>query len=85
MVCSHTGSFGQASGVWLAGNETPQGGVLSPLFWFLVVNGLLIKLVRGGFKAIAYVDGISIMVSGYVTWKLKVLNTTKKLLYKMLS
>jgi hypothetical protein len=42
----------------------PQGGVLSPLLWCLVVNDLLEELRREGFHAYGYADDISIVVGG---------------------
>lgn len=43
---------------------TPQGGVISPLLWVLVVNNILHKLKRKGITAIAYADDIVILVRG---------------------
>ena len=43
---------------------TPQGGVLSPLLWNLVVNDILTKLNHGGIKMIAYADDVVIMITG---------------------
>lgn len=42
----------------------PQGGVLSPLLWSLVVDELLVILEGKGIKAIGYADDIAIIVSG---------------------
>lgn len=42
----------------------PQGGVLSPLLWCLVVDNLLRELNNNGFCAYAYADYISILISG---------------------
>ncbi|GJQ65258.1 hypothetical protein Trydic_g7385 [Trypoxylus dichotomus] len=42
----------------------PQGGVLSPLLWCLLVDDLLSDLRRAGFYAQGYADNITIMVSG---------------------
>ncbi|XP_055836606.1 uncharacterized protein LOC129905204 [Episyrphus balteatus] len=47
-----------------ANRGTPQGGVLSPLLWNLVVNELLLDLEGEGFKVIAYADDVAIAVSG---------------------
>ncbi|GJQ70735.1 hypothetical protein Trydic_g668 [Trypoxylus dichotomus] len=41
-----------------------QGGVLSPLLWFLVVDDLLSDLREASFCALAYPDDIIIMISG---------------------
>lgn len=42
----------------------PQGGCLSPLLWSLVIDPLLIKLKKNGFKVSGYVDDLVILVSG---------------------
>ena len=43
---------------------TPQGGVLSPLVWNLVLDELLRKLKKTGCKIVAYADDLAIMASG---------------------
>jgi len=43
---------------------TPQGGVLSPLLWSLVMNRLLLNLHAQGFRATAYADDLVIVISG---------------------
>lgn len=42
----------------------PQGGVLSPLLWCLVLNGLLKELENEGIFAQGYADDIAIVISG---------------------
>lgn len=42
----------------------PQGGVLSPLLWSLVVDELLKKLAELGFEVIGYADDVAIVVRG---------------------
>lgn len=42
----------------------PQGGVLSPLLWCLVVDDLLTDLNAAGYKTVGYADDIAIIVSG---------------------
>jgi retron-type reverse transcriptase len=42
----------------------PQGGVLSPLLWCLVVNNLLEDLQREGFHVYGYADNITIVAGG---------------------
>jgi hypothetical protein len=42
----------------------PQGGVLSPLLWCLVVNNLLEELQREGFHVYGYADDIAILAGG---------------------
>lgn len=43
---------------------TPQGGVLSPLMWLLVVDELLIMLPRTGVRVVAYADDLVLLASG---------------------
>jgi len=43
---------------------TPQGGVLSPLLWVLVVNKLLSLLEEAGTKVVAYADDVDILLQG---------------------
>lgn len=42
----------------------PQGGVLSPLLWSLVVDALLKRLEELGFEVVGYADDVSILVRG---------------------
>ena len=42
----------------------PQGGVLSPLLWSLIVDELLNNLVAMGFEVIGYADDIVLIVRG---------------------
>ena len=48
----------------IATRGTPQGGVLSPLLWILVVNNLLRKCKQKNIKIVAYADDIMVLVSG---------------------
>jgi len=56
----------------------PQGGVLSPLLWCLVVDELIARLNGGGVYTQGYVDDICLrvvrkfpnMVSGLIQWVL---------------
>ena len=43
---------------------TPQGGVISPLLWLLVVNDLLRKMENKGVTVIGYADDIIIIARG---------------------
>lgn len=43
---------------------TPQEGVISPLFWLLVINKILFKLDREGIKIVDFVDDVVILVLG---------------------
>jgi hypothetical protein len=55
-----------------------QGGVLSPLLWYLVVDELLTRLNEGGIYAQGYADDICLLevgkfpktVSGLIQWAL---------------
>ena len=42
----------------------PQGGVLSPMLWSLIVDELLNNLVSMGFEVIGYADDIALVVRG---------------------
>jgi len=42
----------------------PQGGVLSPLLWCLVVDELLTKLKKAGFLVFGYADDVAIVTRG---------------------
>jgi hypothetical protein len=42
----------------------PQGGVLSPLLWCLVVNNLLEDLQREGFHVYGYADDTAVVAGG---------------------
>ena len=56
----------------------PQGGVLSPLLWCLVLDGLLHTLNEEGAYAQGYADDIAIIVTGKFT------STVKELMQKAL-
>jgi ribonuclease HI len=43
---------------------TPQGGVMSPFLWSVVMNELLLELEREGTGVVAYADDVAIAVSG---------------------
>jgi retron-type reverse transcriptase len=42
----------------------PQGGVLSPLLWSLVIDELLTELTEQGYKVIGFADDLVIMIRG---------------------
>lgn len=42
----------------------PQGGVLSPLLWSLVVDGLLKRLAASGLYSQGYADDLAVLVTG---------------------
>lgn len=43
---------------------SPQGGVLSPLIWILIMNSILTKFGTGPIKVIGYADDIILLVAG---------------------
>ena len=47
------------------GRGCPQGGILSPLAWNLVMNSLLTTFSTGPIKAVGYADDILLMCSGH--------------------
>lgn len=57
-------SLGNVTRGVTAAKGCPQGGVLSPLLWSLVVDSLLWKLDREGIHVQGYADDITILVSG---------------------
>jgi hypothetical protein len=42
----------------------PQGGVLSPLLWILVVDELIWELNDGDYYTVGYADDIAILING---------------------
>ncbi|CAA9998748.1 unnamed protein product [Nesidiocoris tenuis] len=48
----------------LANCGCPQGGVLSPLLWLLVADGLLTLLVEQGFEVVGYADDLAVIIRG---------------------
>ena len=46
------------------GRGSPQGGILSPLVWNLVMDSLLKEFQAGPVKAVGYADDIIVMASG---------------------
>ena len=71
------GSFSRSVAV---SRGCPQGGVLSPLLWCLVVDDLLARLCGGGLYAQGYADDICLLavgkfpntVSGLIQWALSI-------------
>lgn len=59
-----TSKLGNESVTITAIRGCPQGGVLSPLLWSLVIDELLDKLHLLGYNAIGYADDLVIIVSG---------------------
>ena len=43
---------------------SPQGGVLSPLIWIIIMDSLLRPLQKGPVKAVGYADDVLLMVEG---------------------
>jgi hypothetical protein len=42
----------------------PQGGVLSPLLWSLLVDDLLWELNNNGYYTVGYADDIAVLING---------------------
>jgi len=59
-----TVSLGKAIVRGRPAGDCPQGGVLSPLLWCLVVDELLTKLKEAGFLVFGYTDDVAIIVRG---------------------
>lgn len=57
-------SFGDSSQVGQVSNGTPQGGILSPFLWILVMDDLLIQLTKAGYHVVCYADDLAIFVTG---------------------
>jgi hypothetical protein len=47
-----------------AAKGCPQGGVLSPLLWSLVVDDLIWGLNSNGYYTVEYADDIAILING---------------------
>ena len=62
MSRSMTAELGDTSSTRQVTRGTPQGGVLSPLLWVLVVNEILAQIERGGCHA--YADDLTIIHRG---------------------
>ena len=61
------------------GRGSPQGGVLSPLIWNLVMDSLLTELEKGPIKAVGYADDILLMGTEVVTENVQQgINITKR-------
>ena len=59
-----TSKIGSTSRTILATKGCPQGGVLSPLLWTIVVDDLLIRLTERGFVVFGYADDVAIYTTG---------------------
>lgn len=57
-----TASLGDTSITITAAKGCPQGGVLSPLLWLLVVDSLLRKLTQLGYEVIGYADDVVLII-----------------------
>jgi hypothetical protein len=59
-----------------AARGCPQGGVLSPLLWSLVVDDLLWELNSNGYYTVGYADDIAVLIIGKFPYTVsKVLQT----------
>lgn len=59
-----TSELGNSSITVWATKGCPQGGVLSPLMWSLVVDDLLRSLEEKGFEVVGFADDIVVIVRG---------------------
>ncbi|XP_058978632.1 uncharacterized protein LOC109613882 [Musca domestica] len=57
-------SIGECSVRKTVTRGTPQGGVLSPLLWLLVINNILLDLEHSGTKVVAYADDVVLLIAG---------------------
>uniref|UniRef100_UPI002FDBDCFD RNA-directed DNA polymerase n=1 Tax=Streptomyces sp. IBSBF 2390 TaxID=2903533 RepID=UPI002FDBDCFD len=71
MLCNiiiHHSKIGSSSLVRYATRGTPQGGVISPLLWLLVVNDILLDIEASRLvKVVAYADDVVLLSSGLFT------------------
>lgn len=58
-----TAGFGEASASARVGRGCPQGGVISPLLWLLVVDDLLAGLEKLGVMVAGYADDVALAIS----------------------
>lgn len=59
-----TSSLGGVTTSIIPSKGCPQGGVLSPLLWSLVIDELLADLNSNGFHAIGYADDVAVTITG---------------------
>jgi hypothetical protein len=59
-----------------AARGCPQGGVLSPLLWSLVVDDLLWELNSNGHYTVVYADDIAILINGEFPYTVSVVLQT---------
>lgn len=57
-------TLGEASIEAMAGGGCPQGGVLSPLLWSILIDGLINRMTNEGFYCLGYADDIAVVVKG---------------------
>jgi len=57
-------TMGSAHSTRNVSRGTPQGGVLSPLLWVIMVNKLLSLQEEAGTKVVAYADEVVILLQG---------------------
>jgi len=57
-------TMGSAHSARNVSRGNPQGGVLSPLLWVIVVNKLLSILEEAGTKVVSYADDVVIILQG---------------------
>lgn len=56
--------WGEVSATRSVCRGTPQGGVLSPLLWLVVINTLLVNMDNKRVRVVAYADDVAVMVTG---------------------
>jgi retron-type reverse transcriptase len=64
----------------LVNRGCPQGGVMSPLLWKIVVNGLLRKLYNVHYQAQDYANDVVLLQKGKIVSTLKCLKLRRELL-----
>ena len=57
-------TIGEATVERQVSRGTPQGGIISPLLWVVVVNELLNSMSNSGIKVIAYADDVGVICQG---------------------
>ena len=62
-----TSTIGSNSSTRFVSRGTPQGGVISPLLWLLVINDVLLDLKDSGVKVVAYADDVVMLATGFCT------------------
>ena len=64
MLSKRTVRFAEGTSAAIVARGCPQGGVLSPLLWNLVINDLITQLNANHFYTIGYADDLAILIRG---------------------